>query len=78
MRRDVDVLVYYNKNGSMTPVRIVWDEEHIYDIDAVRHVEKTGIWSNGRESFKYTVAINGKTAHLYYGPDRWYVYPPEG
>ena len=74
MRRDVGVLAYHNTDGSMTPVKIFWDEEHTYDIEAVKGVEKTGIWMNGRESFKYTVAINGKTAHLYYGPDRWYVY----
>ena len=77
MKREVDVLVLYGKNGSMTPITIIWDEDHFFEINSIEHVEKTGVWSNGRESFKYTCTINGKTGHLYYGPDRWYVYPPE-
>ena len=73
MKQNVDVVVFYARDGSMTPTAIVWDEDHIYEIDAIKRVEKTGVWSNGRESLKYTCNIHGKTAHLYYGPDKWYV-----
>ena len=50
----------------MIPMAIHWDDEHIFEIDAVKKITKTSVWSDGRESF-------GRIAHLYYGPDKWYV-----
>ena len=77
MKKYVDVLNVYTRNGTMIPKEIYLDEEHSYAIDKVRKVEKTGVWSSGRESFTYLCEIKGRSAHLYYGPDRWYVYVPD-
>ena len=77
MKQYVDVLNVYTRNGAMIPKEIYLDEEHSYVVDRVVKTEKTGIWSNGRKSFTYICVIHGKTAHLYYGPDRWYVHLPD-
>lgn len=77
MKRYVDVLNVYTRDGTMIPKEIYLDKEHSYVIDRVKKVEKTGIWSNGKESFTYLCEIKGRSAHLYYGPDRWYVYLPD-
>ena len=66
MKRSVDVLVFFSRSGTMIPMAIHWDDEHIFEIDAVKKITKTSVWSDGRESF-------GRIAHLYDGPDKWYV-----
>ena len=77
MKQFVDVLMVYTRDGGMIPKEICLDEEHTYVIDSVKKKEKTGVWSNGRESFTYLCDIRGRDAHLYFGPDRWYVYIPD-
>ena len=77
MKKVVDVLMLYTKNGEMIPKEIFFDEDHSYVIDQVKKVERMGTWTNGREGFTYLCDIKGKTAHLYFGPDMWYVYLPD-
>ncbi len=73
MRKYVDVVVLCTKEGQLLPKTVYWDKGRSYDIEFVPNVERFQDPKSGRDGLKYTCLISGKSAHLYFDSNKWFV-----
>ena len=62
----VDVLVNFDKDGTMSPVDFIWEDGEKYHVDRIRARERCASRKAGGTGICYTVMVNGKESHLYY------------
>lgn len=71
-KRYVNVVVLIQKDGSMKPLMLVWDNGIKYPIDAVKEVKKAASQVGGC-GILYKCMIEGKERNLFYERDRWFI-----
>ena len=70
----VDVLVKFNKDGIVSPVRFIWEDGAVYDIDRVVNVKRAASVRAGGAGIMYTCLIGGRESHLYYEENnKWFM-----
>ena len=72
----VDVIVYYDKDGNITPLEIIWKNGKRYEIDKVLDMQKMASRKAGGIGIRYTVRISGQDRFLYHEMgegDKWFV-----
>ena len=62
----VDVLVNFDKDGTMSPVDFIWEDGEKYHVDRILARERCASRKAGGTGICYTVMVNGKESHLYY------------
>ena len=72
-KRYVKVDVSFSEEGSMTPLRIYWDNDIQYEIDKVLDLRPAASLKAGGYGIRYTVRILGKDKLLWYEEPRWFV-----
>ena len=77
MKRDrekkyVTVDVRFSEDGRLRPLQIVFDEEHIYEIDRVKDVCRRAA-DVGGVGDRYTCLIRGQERYLWFEKGRWFV-----
>lgn len=73
-KRYVDVGAVFSSEGVLTPLWIVWEDEHRYDIDRVLRMERAASRRAGGTGIRYTCMVRGRRIHLYYEENyRWFV-----
>ena len=69
----VEVLVNFDKDGTMSPVEFIWEDGTKYLIDKVKSKERCASRKAGGTGIMYTVMVDGKECHLYYEFDKWFM-----
>lgn len=69
----VDVYAKFSKDGQLIPVEVTWEDGRRYVVDHIRRIERCTGRKAGGVGIMYTCDIGGKTSHLYYEVDKWFV-----
>ena len=70
----VDVNVEFQKDGTLIPRSIIWDDGKVYEIQKVTDVRRAASLIAGATGIRYTIYIDGYESHLYFGDNRrWFV-----
>ena len=69
----VEVLVSFDKDGTMSPVEFIWEDGEKYHVDRILARERCASRKAGGVGMRYTVMVNGKESHLYYEFDKWFM-----
>ena len=69
----VEVLVSFDKDGTMSPVEFIWEDGEKYHVDRILARERCASRKAGGVVMRYTVIVNGKESHLYYEFDKWFM-----
>ena len=70
----VDVNVEFQKDGTLIPRSIIWDDGKVYEIQKVTDVRRAASLIAGATGIRYTIYIDGYVSHLYFGDNRrWFV-----
>ena len=73
-KRYVDVNVEFQKDGSLIPKSIIWDDGVTYEIQKITDVRRAASLIAGAMGTRYTIYVDGYETHLYYGDNhRWFV-----
>lgn len=71
-KKYVVVDVCFSEDGRLRPLQIVFDEEHIYEIDRVKDVCRRAT-DVGGVGDRYTCLIRGQERYLWFEKGRWFV-----
>jgi len=69
----VKVNADFQKDGTVRPRSILWEDGHVYEITRVLRREKAASLRAGGCGIRYTVIIDGKESLLFRDEDRWFV-----
>ena len=70
----VDVNVEFQKDGTLIPKSIIWNDGIVYEIQKVTDVRRAASLIAGGTGIRYTIYIDGYESHLYFGDNRrWFV-----
>ena len=68
----VTMIVKILKDGSIRPMKMIWEDGSTYDIDRVLHVTPASLKVGGCGK-RYTVMIEGKQRDIYDEDGKWFV-----
>jgi len=69
----VGVDVKFNEDGSVTPLKIIWEDGRIFEIDKVIESMRAASIDAGGIGLRYTIMVNGKKTYLWFEDPRWFV-----
>ncbi len=69
----VDVLAKFDADGTVTPLRIRWEDGRVYGIARVTDVSRVASIRGGGLGLRYTIWVGGKQTYLWRDDDRWFV-----
>ena len=67
------MIVKILKDGSIRPMKMIWEDGATYDIDRVLHVTPAASLKVGGCGKRYTVMIEGKQRDIYDEYGKWFV-----
>lgn len=71
-KKYVTVDVRFSEDGRLRPLQIVFDAEHIYEIDRAKDVCRRAA-DVGGVGDRYTCLIHGKERYLWFEKGKWFV-----
>ncbi len=69
----VDVLVRQDKDGTLTPLELTWEDGRRYTIDRVTAVCRAASLKAGGCGIRYTCRIQNKETYLFKEDEKWFV-----
>lgn len=72
-KRYMPVLVRFDREGTMRPMVIEFDEAHKYTVDQILDVRRAACQSVGGVGDRYTCRIQGRETYLWFEKGRWFV-----
>lgn len=69
----VDVVLLQSRDGRSRPLRILWEDGTVYNIERLLNRSRSCSRSVGGGNMRYTVEINGKETFLFEEEGRWFV-----
>lgn len=69
----VGVLAEHSPEGTVTPLRITFEDGKTYEIDRLRHRIRAGATKVGGTGIRYTVVIGRHETYLFEDDGRWFV-----
>lgn len=69
----VTMIVKILKDGSIRPMKMIWEDGATYDIDRVLYVTPAASLKVGGCGKRYTVMIEGKQRDIYDEDGKWFV-----
>lgn len=71
-KKYVTVDVRFSADGRLRPLQIIFDEEHVYEIDQISDVCRRAA-DVGGVGDRYTCVIHGQERYLWLEKGRWFV-----
>ena len=68
----VEVTAKFTADGRIIPLKILWDDGKIYNIDRVTDVRRAASLKVGGAGIRYTCRIGGKEGFLFLEENRWF------
>lgn len=69
----VPVVAYYDQEGSITPIKIIWKNNTMYSIDRITQKIPAASLKSGGYGMRYTCMIHGHVRYLYLEETRWFI-----
>lgn len=69
----VEVHAIYDRNGTMTPTSIKWEDDRIFIIDKILDTRRAASLKAGGQGIRYTCRIQNKQTYLFFEEHRWFV-----
>lgn len=69
----VPVVAYYDIEGNITPLKIVWTNNILYSIDKITQKIPAASLKSGGYGMRYTCMIHGHVRYLYLEETRWFI-----
>lgn len=69
----LEVLVRFDLEGVMWPLKIKWEDDTVYVVDKVLSHERRAAFKAGGQGMRYTCKIMGKTAYLFFEEGKWFM-----
>ena len=69
----VSVIARIDEEGRVYPLRIVWRDGRIFEIDRVLESIRRASGRVGGMGLRYLVSVNGHEKYLFYEGPRWFV-----
>lgn len=73
IKKYVEVIARHTSDGGMIPLRVVWDDGTVYEIDRVLDKRRAASLKVGGTGTRYLVQIGGKDTYLFYEGPHWFV-----
>lgn len=73
VKKYVEVIARHASDGGVLPLRIVWDDGTVYDIDRVLDKRRAASLKVGGTGIRYLVRVCGKETYLFYEDPCWFV-----
>ncbi|MFZ2537516.1 MAG: hypothetical protein WAX04_01270, partial [Oscillospiraceae bacterium] len=70
---NVEVNVHFDTRGNMTPLSIVWEDGHIFEVDKIIDKRQAASLKAGGQGVRYICRIQNKETHLFYENPNWFV-----
>lgn len=67
------MVALHAKNGNVTPLFIVWDNNVKYAIDRIVKIQKAASLKSGGFGIRYTIRIENHMRYLYYENPGWFI-----
>ncbi|MBO5859272.1 MAG: hypothetical protein J6R20_05800 [Clostridia bacterium] len=69
----VDVILRQDKMGSTRPLRVIWEDGRVYEVERLLYICRAASMKVGGYGMRYTVQICGKETYLFEEDGRWFV-----
>lgn len=69
----VKVVVAYDVDGKVCPMRVVWEDGRSFEVDRLLDVRRAASTKAGGQGMRYTVRIMNRETYLYEDEGRWFV-----
>jgi len=69
----VRVRADFDRDGSLTPLFIEWEDGHVYQIDQILDVRRRSSLKAGGSGMRYLVRIGRSRTQLFYENPAWFV-----
>ncbi len=69
----VKVIAYYDLDGSITPLKIIWKDNTLYNVDKITQKIPAASLKSGGYGMRYTCKIHGHMRYLYLEETRWFI-----
>lgn len=73
MIKKVEVIADMLPTKGVTPLKIVWEDGRIFEIDKVKEIRKMASTKGGGVGLRYSCKIQGKDKYLFFDDDVWFV-----
>ena len=73
MKKYIRIVVEFERDGTLLPIRIIWDNGAEYPISKILDVRYFSSERERASGIKYTCLIRGKTREIFFDRSRWYV-----
>ncbi|MBQ3151530.1 MAG: hypothetical protein IJB86_09830 [Clostridia bacterium] len=68
----IDVITHFDKNGTILPLRILWEDGTEYDIDRIIDIRPAASLKAGGCGIRYTCMIKGHKKYIFLENQRWF------
>lgn len=72
-KKYVSVDAHFDECGAIYPVRIIWDDGRIFEVDRVLDIREAASRKAGGQGIRYLCRIRGCETCVYYEKPRWFV-----
>ena len=73
MKRYVAVEVFYDAEGAMRPMRVLWNDGRKFEIHRVTDIRRMASLATGGTGLRYRCVIGQRETNLYFEDPRWFV-----
>lgn len=69
----VDVILRQDKSGATRPLRIIWENGRVYEVERLLYICRAASMKVGGCGMRYTVQICGRETYIFEEDGRWFV-----
>ena len=69
----VKVVVAFDIDGGICPMRVDWEDGRSFEVDRLIDVRRAAATKAGGQGMRYTVRIMGRETYLFEDEGRWFV-----
>ncbi len=73
MKTYVNVVVSFDTDGNIRPLKILWSDELTLEIDRIKDIRPAASLKAGGTGIRYTCLIRGQLRYLFYEQGVWFV-----
>ncbi|HHW90117.1 MAG TPA: hypothetical protein GX745_04355 [Clostridiales bacterium] len=73
MKKFVEVIAKYNQEGQIRPLKIIWEDGRVFDIQRITDIRPAASLKAGGVGLRYTCIISRKKVYLFLENNQWFI-----
>ena len=73
MRKNISILAKMQKNGRVIPLKILWNDGRIFEIDRILDIRKAASTRGGGKGIRYTIRIKNQERYVWLDEYFWFI-----